>query len=75
MAPNALPRPNELVDPGTPITLSADASGGRSTAGLTMIRTSSRAPDRTGPSLARLSVIGILGLGGAAVAFELLGRH
>ena len=37
MAPNALPRPNELVDPGTPDTLSADASPGRSTAGLTMI--------------------------------------
>ena len=75
MAPNALPRPNELVDPGTPITLSADASGGRSTAGLTMIPASVSAPDRARPSLARLSVIGILGLGGAAVAFEFLSRH
>lgn len=37
MAPNALSRPNELVDPGTPNTLSADASPGRSTAGLPMI--------------------------------------
>jgi hypothetical protein len=75
MAPNALPRPNEFVDPGTPNTLSADASPGRSTAGLTMIRASCRAPDRTGPSLARLCAIEIVGLGGAAVAFELLGRH
>ena len=40
-----------------------------------MIRASGWAPDRTGLSLARLSPIGILGLGGAAVAFELLGRH
>ena len=75
MAPNALPRPNELVDPGTPNTLSADASPGRSTAGLTMIRASCGARDRAGPSLARLCAIGILGLGGAAVAFELLARH
>lgn len=66
MAPNALPRPNELVDPGTPNTLSADASPGRSTAGLTMIRASGGAPDRTGLSLARLCAIGIVGLGGAA---------
>ncbi len=69
MAPNALPRPNELVDPGTPNTLSDDASPGRSTAGLTMIRASGGAPDRTGLRLARLSVIGIMGMGGAA------GRH
>ena len=75
MAPKALARPNELVDLGTPNTRSADASPGRSRAEATMIRASGRAPDRTGPSLARLSVIGILGLGGAAVAFELLGRH
>jgi hypothetical protein len=40
-----------------------------------MIRAKGRAPDRTGPSLACLSVIGIMGLGGAAVAFELLSRH
>ena len=64
MAPNALPRPNELVDPGTPNSLSADASPGRSTAGLTMIRALGGAPDRTGLSLARLC--GIVGLGGAA---------
>ncbi|MFH0750214.1 MAG: hypothetical protein V2B17_00085 [Chloroflexota bacterium] len=75
MAPNALPRPNELVDPGTPNALSADASPGRSRAGLTMIRASGRAPDRAGPSIGRLSVIGIMGMGGAAVAFELLSRH
>ena len=75
MAPNALPRPNELVDTGTPNTRSADASAGWSTAGLTTVRASCRAPDRTGPSLARLCAIGIVGLGGAAVAFELLGRH
>jgi hypothetical protein len=52
MAPNARPRPNKLVDPGTPYTLSADASPGRSTAGLTLIPASGRAPDRTGLSLA-----------------------
>lgn len=75
MATNGLPRANELVDPGTPNTLSADSSPDRSTAGLTMIRASGRAPDRTGPSLARLCAIGVVGLGGAAVAFELLGRH
>lgn len=75
MTPNVLPRPNELVDRGTPNTLSADASPGRSTAGLTMIRASGRALDRTDPSLARLGASGIVGLGGAAVAFELLGRH
>lgn len=41
MAPNALPRPNELVDPGTPQnTLSVDASLGWSTAGLPVIRAS-----------------------------------
>jgi hypothetical protein len=33
MAPNGLPRPNELVDPGTPNILSADASPGRSKSG------------------------------------------
>ena len=75
LAPNALPRPNELVDRGIPNTLSADASRGRSRAGLTMIRASGRAPDRTGPGLGRLCAIGIVGLGGVAVAFELLGRH
>jgi hypothetical protein len=75
MVPNALPRPNDLVDPGTPNTQSADAWPGRSTAGLTMIRASGRAPDRTGPSLARFCAIGIVGLGGAGVAFELLGRY
>ena len=75
MGPNGLPRPNELVDPGTPNTLSTDASPGRSKSGLTMIRASVSAPDRARPSLARLSVIGILGLGGAAVAFEFLSRH
>ncbi len=75
MAPNALPRPDGLVDPGTPNTMSADASRGRSTAGLTIIRASGRAPDRTGPSLARRCAIGIVGLGGVAMAFELLGRH
>jgi hypothetical protein len=47
MAPKALPRPNELVDPGTPNTLSADASPGRSTAGLTMIPLQARR--RIGP--------------------------
>jgi hypothetical protein len=51
MAANALPRTNELVDPGNPCALSADASAGRSTAWLTMIPASGRAPDRTGPSL------------------------
>jgi len=66
MAPNALPRPNELVDPGTPNTPSDDASPGRSSAGLTMIRALGGAPDRTGLSLARLCAIGIVGLGGAA---------
>lgn len=66
MEPSALPRPNELVDPGTPNSLSADASPGRSTAGLTMIRALGGAPDRTGLSLARLCAIGIVGLGGAA---------
>lgn len=66
MAPNALPRPNELVDPGTPNSLSADASPGRSTAELTMIRALGGAPDRTGLSLARLCAIVIVGLGGAA---------
>jgi hypothetical protein len=66
MAPSARPRPNELVDPGTPNSLSADASPGRSTAGLTMIRALGGAPDRTGVSLARLCAIGIVGLGGAA---------
>ena len=66
MAPNALPRPNELVDPGTPHTLSADASPGRSSAGMTMIRALGGAPDRTGLSLARLCAIGIVGLCGAA---------
>jgi hypothetical protein len=30
MAPNAPPRPNELVDPGTPYNLSVHASEGRS---------------------------------------------
>jgi hypothetical protein len=75
MAANALPRPNELVDPGTPYALSVDASPGRSTAGLTMIRASGRAADRTAPSLARLCAIGIVGLGGAEVAFAFLGRH
>jgi len=75
MAPKALARPDELVDPGTPNTPSADASPGRSTVGLTMIRASGGAPDRTGPSLARLCAIGILGLDGAAVTFELLARH
>jgi len=75
MAPNTLPRSNELVDPGTPNTLSADASPGRSTAGITMIRASGGTPDRTGLTLARLSVIGIMGMGGAAVAFEFLSRH
>jgi hypothetical protein len=74
MAPSARPRPNELVDPGTPNTLSADASSGRSTAGLAMIRASGRALDRTGPNLGRLCAIGIVGLGGAAVTVELLGR-
>ena len=69
MVPNALPRPNELVDPGAPSTLSADASPGRSTAGLTMIRASGGAPDRTGLGLARPCGIGIVDLGGAA------GRH
>ncbi len=33
MAPNAPPRPNELVDPGIPNTLSAYASEGRSMSG------------------------------------------
>ena len=66
MAPNALTRSNELVDPGTPNSLSADASPGRSTAGLTMIRALGGAPDPTGLSLARLCAIGIVGLGGAA---------
>ena len=66
MAPNALPRRNELVDPGTPNSLSADASPGRSTAGSTMVRALGGAPDRTGLSLARLCAIGIVGLGGAA---------
>ena len=66
MAPNALTRSNELVDPGTPNSLSADASPGRSTAGLTMIRALGGAPDRTGLSLARLCAIGIVGVGGAA---------
>jgi len=75
MAPNARPRPNELVDPGTPNPVSADASPGRSTAGLTMIRASVSAPDRTGPSLARLCAIGLVGLGGAAVAFEFVSSH
>jgi hypothetical protein len=51
MAAKALPRTNELVDPGNPYSLSADASAGRSTAWLTMIPASGRAPDRTGPSL------------------------
>lgn len=37
-----------------------------------MLRASGRAPDRTAPSLARLR--GIVGLGVAAVTFELLGR-
>ena len=73
MAPSALPRPNELVDPHTPNTLSADASPGRFTAGLTMTRALGRTPDRTGLSLARLFAIGIVGLG--AVALELFGRH
>ncbi len=36
MASNALPRPDELVDPGIPDTLSADASRGRSMAGWTV---------------------------------------
>ena len=40
-----------------------------------MIRESGRAPDRIGPSLARLCAIGIVGLRRAAVAFELLGRQ
>lgn len=75
MVPIALPRLNELVDPGTPNTLSADASPGRSPAGSTMIRASGRAPDRTGPSLARLCAIGIVGLSGVAVGFELLSDH
>ena len=66
MAPNALPRPNEHVDPGTPNSLSADASPSRSTAGLTTVRALGGAPDRTGLSLARLCAIGIVGLGGAA---------
>ena len=66
MAPDAPPRPNELVDPGTPNSLSADASPGRSTAGLTMVRALGGAPDRTGLNLARLCAIGIVGLGGAA---------
>lgn len=51
MAPNARSRQNKLVDPGTPYLLSAGASPGPSTAGLTMIPASGRAPDRTGPSL------------------------
>lgn len=43
--------------------------------GATMIRASVSALDRAGPSLGRLSVIGIMGTGGAAVAFESLSRH
>jgi len=66
MAPNALPRPNELADPGIPNSLSADASPGRSTAGLTMIRASGGAPHRTGLRLAHLCAIRLVGPGGAA---------
>ena len=40
-----------------------------------MIRASGRAPDRAGASLGRFFAIGIMGIGGAAVAFEFLSRH
>jgi hypothetical protein len=75
MAPNVLPRPNELVDPGTPNTLSADAlarpvHGGvdddpRVRPGAGSDRSQPRPPRRERDR----------GPGGAAVAFELLGRH
>ena len=62
--PDTLRRSNELGDTGAPNTLSVDAPPRRSTAGLTMIRASGRAPDRPGPSLARLCAIAIVGLAG-----------
>lgn len=75
MAPRALPVRTNSFDPGTLSILFADASPSPSTAWLTMIRAPVSAPDRAGPSLGRLSVIGIMGMGGAAVALEFHSRQ
>jgi hypothetical protein len=63
MALNALSRPNELGAPSRPAPYSPMP---RQVGpwGVTMIRASGRAPDRTAPSLARFCAIGIVGLWG-----------